>query len=749
MTELSTSATLVPEPAETRRGGFGPDDLERNGQQHLLPQAIPRVRARLASIALTLALAACSKDSTPPLVATTVTPSVTSLSFDAIGATQVVSATVRDQNGAVMTSVTPTFASSASSVASVASVASGPSATVTAVANGSASITVLAGSATASIPVTVAQAAVAPVKVAGDLQTATVGAALGTPLTVKIQDRLGHAMAGRTVTFTPGAGSGAVGPTSTNSGADGTATTIWTLGTVPGAQTVSATVAGLSDAATFTATANVGAAAAIAVSAGNSQTAIAGAAVSIALAVRVADAFNNPVPGVSVSFVAAAGSGTIAGSPAATNAQGIATAGTWTLGTLVGTKTVTATVTGLTPVTFTATATVGPAAIVAVNAGNSQTATVAQAVATLPSVKVTDANGNVVQGAAVAFAVASGGGSATGTSTTTNAGGIATVGGWTLGSTAGTNTLTATLSGSGIAGNPVTFTATGTAASVTHLTIELRYLTTGTASQVAAFTAAQTRWQNIITMHLSNVLLNAGAGQCGSNSPAISEIIHDIVIYVTFEAIDGVGGVLGSAGPCYIRDPNNLPLLGRMRFDTADLANMEANGTLNSVILHEMGHVLGIGTIWDQFPGLLVNPSLPSSPGVDTRFTGTNAIAGFDAIGGTTYTGGGKVPVENAQGGAGTRDSHWRESVLLNELMTGFVSAANNPLSLLTVRSLQDLGYTVNTSLADAFFLTLTTNLMLDSGPRVHMVNDVVQDDIKVVDDRGRIVRVLMRRKRP
>lgn len=39
---------------------------------------------------------------------------------------------------------------------------------------------------------------------------------------------------------------------------------------------------------------------------------------------------------------------------------------------------------------------------------------------------------------------------------------------------------------------------------------------------------------------------------------------------------------------------------GDMQFDTADLSAMEADGTLNDVIMHEMGHVIGIGTILDE-----------------------------------------------------------------------------------------------------------------------------------------------------
>jgi hypothetical protein len=179
-----------------------------------------------------------------------------------------------------------------------------------------------------------------------------------------------------------------------------------------------------------------------------------------------------------------------------------------------------------------------------------------------------------------------------------------------------------------------------------------------------------------------------------------------------------------------------------MTFDTADLANLEANGTLNSVILHEMGHVLGIGTIWTTL-GLLTNPSLPSSPGVDTHFTGANAIAAFNTVGGATYTGGGKVPVENTQGGVGTRDGHWRESVLANELMTGFLNAGANPLSVLTIRSLTDLGYTVSTATADAFFVTLTANARASEGPVIDLGDDILRIPITVIDEAGRVVRVI------
>jgi hypothetical protein len=79
-------------------------------------------------------------------------------------------------------------------------------------------------------------------------------------------------------------------------------------------------------------------------------------------------------------------------------------------------------------------------------------------VATAPSVKVADANSNPVAGATVTFAVILGGGTITGGTQTTSASGVATVGSWQLGASAGTNTLGADVAGL----TSVTFIATGT-----------------------------------------------------------------------------------------------------------------------------------------------------------------------------------------------------------------------------------------------------------------------------------------------
>jgi hypothetical protein len=172
----------------------------------------------------------------------------------------------------------------------------------------------------------------------------------------------------------------------------------------------------------------------------------------------VKDANGNPKPDVSVTFAVASGGGSVTGATVNTNASGIATVGSWTLGPVTGPNVLNATSGGLNGVAFTATSTTGAAASVAKNAGDNQTTQAGNTVPIPPSVIVKDANGNPTAGVSVTFAVVSGGGSLTGAPAVTNAAGVATVGSWKLGNSAGQNSMSAT-----VAGLPsVTFTATGT-----------------------------------------------------------------------------------------------------------------------------------------------------------------------------------------------------------------------------------------------------------------------------------------------
>lgn len=217
--------------------------------------------------------------------------------------------------------------------------------------------------------------------------------------------------------------------------------------------------------------------------------------------------------------------------------------------------------------------------------------------------------------------------------------------------------------------------------------IEVRFLGGLTPAQKAAFKTAADRWSKVIVGDVPSVMVGG-------------ELIDDLLIEAQGVAIDGVGGILGQAGPTNLRPASAgafafLPAKGIMSFDTADLANMQANGTLLDVITHEMGHVIGIGTIWIR-KGLLTGEAT-----ANPTFKGTNAKREFGVLRGTGPV---AVPVENT-GGPGTKNSHWRESVFKNELMSGFIAAPNNPISKMTVASLKDLGYVVNMNAAEPYAL--------------------------------------------
>ena len=101
---------------------------------------------------------------------------------------------------------------------------------------------------------------------------------------------------------------------------------------------------------------------------------------------------------------------------------------------------------------------------------------------------------------------------------------------------------------------------------------------------------------------------------------------------------------------------------------------------------------------------------------------------------------GNKVPVEDL-GGYGTADAHWRESVFDNELMTGYINYGPNPLSVVTIASLADLGYSVDMNQADPYSIFLAAPRVTPT-KALQMVHDIRQGPIGILGRKGQPVRV-------
>ncbi|MEO1132871.1 MAG: leishmanolysin-related zinc metalloendopeptidase, partial [Cyanobacteria bacterium J06639_1] len=232
--------------------------------------------------------------------------------------------------------------------------------------------------------------------------------------------------------------------------------------------------------------------------------------------------------------------------------------------------------------------------------------------------------------------------------------------------------------------------------------IRLRFFDTSLSpSQQAVVRDAANRWMRAILSDSPSESVRIEPNECLDGTPLFDETVDDLAIDVYAVPIDRANGTLAQAGPCVLRPGSNLPVYGVLQFDTNDLDQLERDGELFDIALHEMAHVLGFGTIWTDL-GLLSQ----NSGGIglnDPRFLGTNAQQAYADLGES-----GTVPVENL-GGAGSINSHWRESTFGSELMTSRVTTGANPLSRLTIAQFADLGYRVNPAVADAYSLPFSS----------------------------------------
>ena len=229
-----------------------------------------------------------------------------------------------------------------------------------------------------------------------------------------------------------------------------------------------------------------------------------------------------------------------------------------------------------------------------------------------------------------------------------------------------------------------------------------------------------------------------------------NQTLDDVVIFAYVRHIDGPEGILGFATPYYTRDSDTTTVSGCMTFDEDDLAMLATKGLLQATITHEMGHVLGIGTLWsfkrmtvgtcDPNTGVRIAQSLLHrglrAPGLPYRAWCRRRLDRFARSRSREMA---RASTEHGTVIRASRSS-------CNELMTGYIDPISNPLSAVSASFLRDLGLQVNDLAVDPYTVPWGLPALRMKAPGGVQLNEMqVNPPIHMMDRNGRTTRIIER----
>jgi len=297
-------------------------------------------------------------------------------------------------------------------------------------------------------PLTVVATAAEIATVAGGTQRALAGSLLPQAVVVRVTSRRARPVEGVLVKFRVADGQGNLDPQSAITDADGRARTVWTLGDLPGRQTLLATVERIDSALAVVAEADPVAANTRLTALTENASGEAGHVIGDTIAIRVSDSTGRALADVPVTWVAL-DNGRAQALEARSDSVGEARA-IWTLGPKAGVQRLRAQVgsghgkSAVPPVTVHATAGAGTAVGLVVVSGDGQRGAAGEPLARPLVLRVIDAAGNGVADAELQLSPSEG--SVPDTSIHTDSLGVARVR-WTLGHAAGDHSLAVHLDG--------------------------------------------------------------------------------------------------------------------------------------------------------------------------------------------------------------------------------------------------------------------------------------------------------------
>lgn len=220
--------------------------------------------------------------------------------------------------------------------------------------------------------------------------------------------------------------------------------------------------------------------------------------------------------------------------------------------------------------------------------------------------------------------------------------------------------------------------------------IEMRFVGDVPDDVKAAARSAAARWMQVVTGPTVPVQLDQAVRPCGFG-PLLSERVAGVVVFVRMSAPDSLTTAGGAGGSCGVRAGSLLSYQGAITVSTPGLERSRAAGYLGTILLHELGHVLGIGTNWFR------SPYFQDAAGPNPRFLGPMAMqAAFDVGASKSPT----TPVPVSRTGESGAYTHWRTPALGNDIMQ---SGGGSALTVVSAAALQDMGYGISRAALDPY----------------------------------------------